>query len=240
MHKFAVILGGGSGLRAGGGMPKQFRLLDKLPVILWSVKAFREADPATRFVVVLHREWINRREEILGGFLAYEPFDTAEINICEGGADRTSSVANALRLIADIIDREQLDPAETMIAVHDGARPLVTPALADRGWSSCSHGVCGVPAVAPTSSLRLIKGDSTCPVNRDDYLEVQTPQMFMADDILACYSDPGEGPFTDDASLAQQKGLGVKIFEGDRNNIKITGPLDHKIALLILEETKKI
>ncbi|MDE6296157.1 MAG: 2-C-methyl-D-erythritol 4-phosphate cytidylyltransferase [Muribaculaceae bacterium] len=243
MQKVAIILAGGEGRRAGGDVPKQFRMLAQHPVVWWSMKAFYDEDPEVLIILVLQPgffdDWDLLVEEL--------PIrDRIECHLCCGGKDRVHSVANGLSALSEIISQKGLTPRDVMVAVHDGARPLLTPDMIRRGWSSVGPGICGVPAIPPVNSLRRltendrpIEESDSVSVPRSEYVEVQTPQVFTGEDAIRCYEerDP-EGVYTDDASIAEAAGMKVRLYRGSETNIKITNPLDHEIASLLLREIR--
>ncbi len=225
MRKYAVILAGGAGTRAGGEMPKQFHELLGIPMLWWSVRAFHRADPETRIVIVMHPGFWDDWDIIYRGL----PEDDRRIPLIlkSGGRSRTESVQNGIMGLPD-------DP-DTLIAVHDAARPMITPEMVNRIWDcAASHGS-AVPCVEEVNSLRRKDGDDTFPVDRSGYLVVQTPQTFRADILHKAYARRQDSIFTDDASLVQQAGFPVRICGGIPENIKVTTPVDFRIAEVLLE-----
>lgn len=224
--RYAVILAGGTGSRAGGEMPKQFHELLGIPMLWWSVRAFHEADPDTRIILVIHPDFMDVWAAIHAALP--EEDHRIQVRLCPGGRSRTESVWNGIKdLPAD---------ADTLIAVHDAARPMITADLVTRIWECAEENGSGVPCVDEVNSLRLRtdKGD-TEPVDRSRFLMVQTPQTFRADWLHAAYTrrDP-DALFTDDASLVQAAGFPVTVCEGTHSNIKVTTPDDFKIAEALL------
>ena len=251
MQKYAVILAGGEGRRAGGDMPKQFRSVAGRPVVWWSMKAFLDEDPLTRVVLVMHPGFFDDWNLMLA---ALPEADRLPHILCCGGRDRSDSVENGLQSVAedagwpqweDMADDDTADDAGAIfVAIHDGARPLVTPAMIRRGWEACRPGVCAVPAVSCTDSLRRYAdpGQRDLPlgerrsqsVDRADFVAVRTPQVFTAADIARAHLQGDGSLFTDDASLAEAAGIRASLYEGDSKNIKITWPEDFRIAEITL------
>lgn len=240
MQKAAIILAGGEGRRAGGDVPKQFRMLCGHPVVWWSMKAFHTEDPETEIILVLHPGFFDDWDIIVEEM---SESDRIPCHICCGGKDRIHSVSNGLSALSEIIEEKGLAPRDVLVAVHDGARPLVSPEMIRRAWGATTEGVCGVPAVAPVNSLRrLLMSDMplaetvSVSVTRSDYVEVQTPQTFVAVDAIRCYRQRRpDGIYTDDASLAEADGMRVVLYRGEEYNLKITNPMDHEIAGMLLE-----
>lgn len=218
--KIALLLGGGSGLRAGGSLPKQFVLIGGRPLLWWSMHSFLTADPTTRLIVALHADHLETWRRLMEELPAEDRY---EHEIVVGGAERIDTVANALAAVKE----EGAEADLTLVAIHDGARPLATPILINRGWDCARENGSAVPGVAMTDSVRRLdkagdlKGGSHA-VDRACFVTVQTPQVFRLPLLRAAYAarEPGK-TYTDDASLVEQIAP-VAIYEGERNNLKVT------------------
>lgn len=225
--KIAIILAGGDGTRAGGDKPKQFQLLDGEPVVMHSVKAFHNAG-ADRIYIVLHPEFLREWDELLQDtpYRAY--------TVC-GGKTRWHSVKNALTNL-----QEDSVPADAIIAIHDGARPLINHDTILRAWDAAITHSAAIPVIKLTDSIRKITGHDNLSkaVDRNTYRAVQTPQAFKANILISAYSRPYSTQFTDDASVVEADGYPIHIFPGDDRNIKITNPDDIKIAQLLLQSQR--
>ncbi|MCM1005812.1 MAG: 2-C-methyl-D-erythritol 4-phosphate cytidylyltransferase [Prevotella sp.] len=230
MKKVAVIVAGGSGLRAGGGIPKQLQDLAGRHVFAWSVKAFLEEDSATRIILVVNGRYRDMFESALANMqIEFPPFDCKTV---EGGTTRAESVMHALAL---------LEPEDDLlIAVHDAARPLVSVDMVRRGWQTALKHGAAVPCVPLADSIRRLNDDGTSEsVPRSDYVAVQTPQVFKGNLLIKAYLPLKEGKIsvnsvTDDASVVELSGCPITLYSGDTRNIKITNPQDLTIANTIL------
>lgn len=222
MKKAVIILAGGEGLRAGGGEPKQFRMLCGKPVLWWSMKAFHDEDPNTQFIVVIHPNYIYEWEETMAKMNPDERFD--QTIVC-GGKSRWHSVYNAL---IGIIPEDDL-----YIAVHDGARPLIDPATIAGGWKAAIDNKAAIPVIPLSDSIRKLTSTGSSAVTRRDYVAVQTPQVFQSHILKKAYSLPEREEFTDDASVVEASGKTISLYEGSSDNIKITYPQDLMIARII-------
>ncbi len=218
---YYIIVAAGSGSRFGAAMPKQFCDLGGRPLLMTTIERISAADPEAEIILVLSRDMIEtwRNMCVEAGF----PLDG--ITIAAGGNSRHESVKNALSHI----------PADTddWISVHDGARPVVNPALIGRIKAARQPGVDGIiPAVAVTDSLRRIESDGTSrAVDRSLFRAVQTPQSFPARLLLDAYSRAEGNGFTDDASVMEAAGFTrLTLVEGDTANIKVTNPGDMDTA----------
>jgi 2-C-methyl-D-erythritol 4-phosphate cytidylyltransferase len=226
MAKIAILLGGGDGTRAGGPLPKQFQEISGMTVLQRSVEAFLYADPETRVFVVLHPSFLEEWEDVVE---TIERKYNSPITLVCGGKSRWHSVKNALTMIA-----EYGVEADDIIAVHDGARPLVSDDVINAGWSAAEQNGAAIPVIPVTDSLRHLNGEESQAVIRREYVAVQTPQVFRAETILAAYEREYSDIFTDDASVVEANGGKIALFAGAPENIKITNPLDFKIAEAIL------
>ena len=224
MKKYAVIVAGGDGNRAGGSVPKQFQLLGGIPMLWWSVRAFYEEDQDTKIILVLHPGFFDDWD-IMHSELRDED-KRINVHISCGGRSRLESVRNGLMSVPE--------DEEGLVAIHDAARPLVTPELIARGWEAAQRYGAAVPMTAMTDSIRHIEGEGSEAVARKDYVKVQTPQVFDAALLKSAYDLPLNPDMTDDASVVEAAGHKISLFEGSPYNMKVTDPLDIKIADLIL------
>lgn len=202
------------------------------------------ADPTTRIFLAVHPgffdDWDIMRAEL-------PESDQIEHTIVCGGRNRQESVLNCLKAIRDAIADEGGNPAEAVLAIHDGARPLVSPELINTGFSQLEMGCGLVPAIPCSNSLREltspedgIYNSASVAVERARFVEVQTPQIFNFDELLAANTETADlSAFTDDASIAEAAGIRIKLFPGSPANIKVTHPIDFAIARTLLAEIQK-
>lgn len=216
-------MAGGAGTRMGSGIPKQFRSLLGRPVLWWSMKAFHDEDPTTRLILVLPHEFISLWEDFYSTLPDDERF---HYEVTSGGRSRSESVTKGLDLIND---------PESLVAVHDGARPLVDPKIISSGWKLAQEKGAAIPVIPVTDSLRKKSDEGSQVVDRNDYLAVQTPQVFKTSLLKNAYKESEGSVFTDDASVVENMGHKVALFEGSDENIKITNPKDMAIAALIMD-----
>jgi len=209
----ALIVAGGRGVRAGGGLPKQYRRLGGMPVLRRSVLAFLRHPRVDSVRVVIHPDDRDLYQAAVGGLGLPPPIP--------GGATRRHSVAAGLAAIEG--------PATMLI--HDAARPLVPAALIDRclakveAQRAAGQAVAVVPALPVPDSLRRGAGLLEGEVEREGLLRVQTPQCFDLGAIRALHQ-ADEAEVTDDAALAMRAGWPVETVAGDEMNMKLTAPED--------------
>lgn len=222
MTRYAVIVAGGSGSRYGGPVPKQFLSLAGVPVLMRSVELF--AGCGARIIVVL--------PEAQTGYwadLCRERSFGVQHQVVTGGGSRFESVKNALAAIDAL-------PGD-IVAVHDGVRPLVPPAVIEDAYATAARSGSAVPVVPVTDSIRRTDGHGgSRAVPRERLVAVQTPQAFDAVALKQAYEAEFSPLFTDDASVMEASGRGVTLIAGSPGNIKITHPGDIAIAELILRD----
>lgn len=222
MEKYAVIVAGGEGTRLGGGLPKQFRMLGRRPVLWWALNAFHTEDPSTNIRVVLHPDYFEEWKKL---FQKLPEKERISHEIIPGGKTRTESVRNG---IASIPASEN-----ALIAVHDAARPLVSVEMIGKGWRAAAENGGAVPVTPVTDSLRQLDAIGSRAVDRNAFVAVQTPQVFRADLLKEAYSIC-DGVFSDDASVYEASGHHPALYAGSPLNIKVTNPGDLEIAELLL------
>lgn len=238
MKKRVLILAGGRGLRAGAEMPKQFVKLLGIPVLWWSVRAFHAEDPEVEITLVMHPDWFAEWEMIHASLPAED--QAIRVRLVPGGETRGDSVRNGLE--------ELTCDAETLVAVHDAARPLITCELIARGWKAAAETGTAVPVVPVTDSLRELSPvtDShrklsdvgSRMTDRARFVAVQTPQVFRADLLAEAYRLEERPEFTDDASRVEALGKKITLYQGDPTNLKITNPADFAIVKSLLSEQR--
>lgn len=221
----AIIVAGGSGERSGLTSGKQLARVSGRPVLSHTLAAFADSPAIDEIVVVVHPERLDEYVRV-----AVDPLASPKVTmVVSGGQTRQQSVANGLAAVSE---------AAALIAVHDGARPLVTSSLvtavleALRSDESLAGLVIGHPSY---DTLKTVGSDRriTKTLDRSAVWAVQTPQVFRADALRRAYERAAEDGFsgTDDASLVERLGEPVAVFPGPRDNLKITMPED----LLIVE-----
>ena len=141
-----------------------------------------------------------------------------------GGEERFHSVRNGLAHVKH----------DRLVAVHDGVRPLVSVELIDRCFKAADEHGAAIPVVPIHSSVRELEGDKSYPVDRSMLRLVQTPQCFRSDLLHRGFELTYDEAFTDEASLMERLDVDVYLVEGEERNIKVTTPLDLKVAELLV------
>lgn len=218
----AVIVAAGSASRMGG-IDKVMASLNGEPMILRTVRNFHECDVIQEIVIVT-------REDLLAPIMELcAPFEKVKA-VVVGGSSRQESVAMGLNV---------LSKSAKLVAVHDGARPLIRWEVIDRTVRAANTYRAAAPAVPVKDTIKVVKGGIVrATPDRSTLMAVQTPQVFDVD-LLRCALRKAETDsvaVTDDCSAVEYLKMSVKIVEGDERNIKITTPMDLKIAQMLLED----
>ena len=220
---FAVIVAGGQGTRMGTAVPKQFLELNGKPVLYHTIKAFKEALPDIQIVLVLPEHQIAYTQMVLQSFP-----ERIDLTIVAGGETRFHSVQNGLKDI----------PENAIIMVHDGVRPLVSAELILRCYHQAVDKGSAIPAIAVADSMRIVKNESSAPVDRTSLRIIQTPQTFRASILLPAMQQSYREDFTDEATVVEALGKKVYLTEGEKSNIKITTAEDMMIAQVLMKIKK--
>lgn len=220
----AIIVAAGSGSRMGADTTKQFMTLCKKPVVMHSVLAFEKSDYIDEIVIVAREDEVSKYKPLL------EKYGIKKVSaVVSGGETRQESVMKGM---------EAISPKSDFVAIHDGARPLVTEQIIKSVMLN-AYKFKAASAAAPSKDSTKMVSDSHFiekTVERDKLWLMQTPQVFYADLYRAALLNAIERKFegTDDCALAEFAGFPVKVVDCGYENIKITTPIDLKIAEAIL------
>lgn len=219
MKKFAIIVAAGAGKRFSKDLPKQFELLGGKPMLMHSITAFNDAAPDIHILVVIAKRFISYWKEC-----CHNHNFNIRHEITEGGPERYHSVKNGLSLIN----------GEGLIAIHDGARPLIKPGHIKNIFALAERYGAVAPVIEISDSMRQVDGALHKPVDRKKYRLVQTPQVFKTALLQNAYRQQYDSCFTDDATVVEAAGEKVVLMEGDPENIKVTQPADLVFAESLL------
>ena len=243
-HDYVIIVAGGKGMRMGADVPKQFLPVGGLPVLMHTIRRFRNFNDRMRIILVLPKHQQEYWKELCERHSFCEP-----IVIADGGETRFHSVKNGLDCIPD-------DACGT-VGVHDGVRPFVSADTIRRTYAKAAEMGAAVPVVPVVDTLRhLLKSDKqnasdatttaatsqdggetpSETVPRSEYRIVQTPQASGIRLLKEAYAQDYSEAFTDDASVVEHLGHEVALVEGNQENIKITRPFDMAVAEVILQQ----
>lgn len=236
---YAIILAGGRGTRMGADIPKQYLKLGSKPVLAYSLETFEKSVADKIFIVCAPAFEDQIRSEILKpcGITKFAGF-------AESGDERVRSVKNGIGKALEGIPAGEYD--NICLMIHDGARPLVSSDLIERCITAADTSQAVIPGIPLKDTIKELSGTNvTATPDRNSFCAVQTPQCFAADVILRAYEGfetAAEGFIpTDDASLVERfTDVNVSVIPGEEDNIKITTPLDMKIAGMILQGQMKM
>ena len=218
----AVIVAAGSASRMGG-IDKVMAELGGEPMIKRTVRTFQESDVISEIVIVTRPDLI---VPLMGLCAEFEKVKA----VVAGGKSRPESVHLGLNALSNKVK---------LAAVHDGARPLITWQVIDRTVRAANTYGAAAPAIPVKDTIKTVQGGivKNTP-DRESLRAVQTPQVFDFDMLRGALKKAvsEEAPITDDCSAVEMMGMSVKIVEGDERNIKVTTPMDLKIAEMLLEE----
>lgn len=216
MQLCAVIVAGGTGTRLGAGMPKQMLPLQGRPILAHTLDRLLEYDPGLVTVTVLHASLYADWDAFITTHFPHAL--RARLLACPGGAERTDSVQAGLQCL-----HTALGTGEALVAIHDAVRPFIDRAMLDRGFSLAAAQGNATAAVPVKSSLRVLTPQGSQAIDRSQYFHVQTPQIFRLGEVLACYHQRDlSRTYTDDASLAEDQGMHIQLFDGSYDNLKVT------------------
>jgi len=208
-----------------GGVDKMFALLGGKPVLARVIDTFHKCKSVDQIVVVVSRENLERCRQ-----LVTEHGWSKVTEVCPGGRRRQDSVAAGLNRLSQC----------QWVVIHDGARPLVTVDLIDRGLETARETGAAVAAVPVTDTIKVAGNDrivrETPP--RGNLWAVQTPQVFRFDIIAKAYQQV-KGEVTDDATLVERLGYKVRLYMGAYDNIKVTTPDDLVLAEILWQKHER-
>lgn len=217
----AVIVAAGSATRMGG-IDKVMAPLGGEPMVAKTIRAFQESPVISEIVVVTRQDLIPRMEELCREF-------PKVIQVVPGGADRAASVEAGIGALSKKVK---------LIAIQDGARPLVSQPLIDRTVRAAHSFGAAVPGIPVKDTIKSEnKGFVGETIPRETLRAIQTPQVFDEALIRGALKKANREnlPITDDSSAVELLKMSVKMVEGEEKNIKITTPLDLEIARVFME-----
>ena len=235
MNRVSAILPAARlGTRMGAETPKQFRSLDGVPLLIFTLRRLAECRAITDFIISTRAEEVDS----VAANVKSENFDRP-IRVIRGGDTRQDSVANALTVV----------PPETdMILVHDAVRPLVTlkqieSVIAEA--AACDAAILGIPAMDTVKEVKRASLPTdvaliTATIPRERVVLAQTPQVFRAALLLEAFGRARQDGVSasDEAGLVERMGRDVHVVVGSERNLKITRPGDMELAEFYLRQER--
>lgn len=228
-HCAALVAAAGSSTRMGGGTNKLLLPLDGIPVLIRTLDALQRAERVDEIIVA------TREEELVEiAQLCHTYGITKCKKVVRGGESRAHSV-----MLAAL----EADKSMELLAVQDGARPLVTPELIDSVIAAAARCGAAAPAVPVKDTIKCVREDGAVAqtLDRSALRAVQTPQVFTADVLKAALQSVLEQGIevTDDCGAVERLGKVVFLTEGEETNLKITTPADLVLAEAILKDREE-
>jgi 2-C-methyl-D-erythritol 4-phosphate cytidylyltransferase len=220
MKTTAIIVAAGSGSRFNSATPKQFLEIQGKPVIVHTIERFQSAPSIDSIVLVLSEEQVSK-------------FDRSAFSkvtsVVAGGATRAQSVMSGLAAIEDETE---------IVAVHDGARPLVTADEIERTISKAKETGAACLVAPVTDTIKSLRGSEiAATLDRDRLRRALTPQAFRIEILRKAFeSTVLDESVTDECYLVEKLGHPIAVVEGNSRNIKITHAQDLALAEALLEE----
>jgi len=222
----AIVVAAGQGTRFGGEVPKQFVRLHDRPLLAHSLLSLEKHPAVAQIVVVAAAEWRSFVEQEIISRFAIHKISA----VVAGGRERQDSVAAGLNAIS---------PAFEFVAVHDAVRPFFSLPLLDRVIAGCEQVDACIPAIVPRDTVKQVRENLVArTLPRETLRLAQTPQVFRRTSLLNAFHHAKTHGLagTDEAALVEAAGGAVAFVEGDEANLKITTPLDFKIAEIICKD----
>ncbi len=218
----AVLVAAGSASRMGG-IDKVMAPLGGTPMIVRTARAFQDCEAIKEIVIVTRQDLILPITGLCQGM------DKVKA-VVVGGGSRQESVWLGLNALSKEVE---------LAAVHDGARPLVSGALIDRVVRAAHSYGAAAPAIPVKDTIKVEQGGMIASTpDRSTLRAVQTPQVFDFDLLRGALqkAEKDGAAVTDDCSAVERLGMNIRLVEGEERNLKVTTPLDLKIAEMLLEE----
>ena len=218
----AVLVAAGSASRMGG-IDKVMAPLGGTPMIVRTARAFQDSEAIKEIVIVTRQDLILPITGLCQGM------DKVKA-VVVGGGSRQESVWLGLNALSKEVE---------LAAVHDGARPLVSGALIDRVVRAAHSYGAAAPAIPVKDTIKVEQGGMIASTpDRSTLRAVQTPQVFDFDLLRGALqkAEKDGAAVTDDCSAVERLGMNIRLVEGEERNLKVTTPLDLKIAEMLLEE----
>lgn len=213
-----IVTAGGIGKRMGTAIPKQFIEICGKPIIIRTLERLLSYDKDAQVIVTLPVDYVDFFKDLLLQFLANQ-----EVSIVVGGEERFHSIKNALNEVKG-----------EYVWIHDAVRPFVSVDVLESLGEAVLKNKAVIPVIEVKESLRQVLKSESKAVKRSEFRIVQTPQVFESALIQQAYRQEYWSEFTDDASVVEANGYEIYLVEGNEKNIKLTNPLDLKLADLLI------
>jgi len=220
MKVVALIAAAGFGKRMNAKISKLFIPIFGKPILAYTIEKFEQCNFIEKIYLIVNQEEDFYSKDII---LKYNFSKVQEL--IAGGETRQDSVYNGLKV---------LDPDTDIVAIHDGARPLIEETIIQESIEAAQEFGAAIAAIPLKDTVKRSGKDFFIneTLNRQEIWRAQTPQTFKYSVILSAYHQAYKDKFfaTDDAAIVERYGYKVKMIIGSEENIKITTPFDIIIA----------
>ena len=206
MIRSIILMAAGTGERMNSDTPKQFIEINGLPIIIHTYKVF-QAIKGLKIYIVLPNKGFDKWNKYISEYI------DKDTEIIKGGSQRNISVRNGVNAI--ISD-------EGLVGIHDGVRPFISIDLISKLFDEAEKEGNAIPFTNSVNSMRKIDGKKNFSVDRSQYVQIQTPQVFKTKLIKDSLNNIKKDNYTDEASLIEEIGLKINLVKGEIENIKIT------------------
>ncbi len=230
----AILPAAGLGTRMGADAPKQFRLLDGVPLVVFTLRRLAASPLISKFLIATHADEIEPLNQRIAAERLSRPF-----RVLQGGDTRQESVAKALTEVSQETE---------LVLIHDAVRPLVTRDQVERVIGEarrCRAAILGIPAMDTVKEVKRASLPEdvaliTATIPRERIVLAQTPQVFEAGLLREAFARAAADGFTtsDEAALVERLGHDVHVVLGSERNLKITRPGDLEIAEFYLSRER--
>ena len=218
----AIIFAGGSGVRMGAGVPKQFLEINGKPIIIHTLQLFQYHKMIDKIYVSILKDYVDYMKELV------EDYHLSKVvSVIPGGETAQDSIYNALK------KAESENPEDSVVLLHDGVRPFVSYDVIANNIEGVKKNGNAITCTACYETILLSKsGEQVDSVPyRKDTFAAQAPQSFVLKDIIAAHDvvrarPEGYENMVDACTILKSQGLEVHMVEGNRGNIKVTTPED--------------
>ncbi len=218
---YAVILAGGIGSRFENSMPKQFSMVAGKPLLIHTMNVFHKCPLDLKIILVLNKEHIKTWDKITKHFKFKIPH-----TVVLGGKERFHSAKNAFNTIPE--------NEGALIAIHDGVRPFVSQEVIMEAYAKAEEYNAVIPIISTINPIRLFKDSHSealdLSYDRSNIHIVQTPQVFRYKILKSAFAQDYDKTFRDESIPVEKTGQKIHMIQGNRENIKITFPIDLVLA----------
>lgn len=227
----AIVFAGGSGIRMGSAVPKQFIEIDGVPILALTLGIFQRHSQIDGIYLVGNPAYRNETRDVV------ERYGISKVRrIVDGGASAQDSIYNGLKAVAEDL------PGETIVILHDGVRPYLDPLVINANIESVRLHGNAVTFTPCFETLVISKNGETIsdiPFRRESY-SAQAPQSFRLSDILSAHerirmTQSGYADMVDQATIYWKLGIPIHLVKGNRGNIKVTTPEDVYMLRALME-----